>query len=220
MSVGRNICAIDKMTPLNPATTDTELFHLMLRGKEEAFVALYRRWQGGIYRFALHMSGNKALAEDVTQEVFLTLMREPARFDPERGSLPSYLYGISRNLIWQAFHKGRLLVPLEDDGAEKDGDFRETLATPHDLLDDLTRQEGITAVRRAVLALPPHYREVVVLCDLEEFSYLEAAEISGCALGTIRSRLNRAHGLLLKRLRIMKEVRPPSAANQVVRSKV
>lgn len=207
-----------KMAPSNPAIPEIELLQRMQQGDEDAFVALYNRWQGGIFRFALQMSGSEAMAEDVTQEVFLTLMREPGRFDPNRGALSSYLYGISRNLILQAFHKGRLLVPLDEEGAEKDGDLHDVLAAPHDLLNDLTRQEGIAAVRQAVLALPPHYREVVVLCDLEEFSYQEAAEVSGCAVGTIRSRLNRAHRLLLERLKNLKRVNPAHAGSRVVRS--
>jgi RNA polymerase sigma-70 factor, ECF subfamily len=209
-----------KMAPSNPQSPEVELLQRMQKGDEDAFAALYHRWQGGIYRFALQMSGSESMAEDVTQEVFLTLMRAPARFDPNRGALSSYLYGISRNLILQAFQKGRWLVPLDEEGAEKDGDLLEVLAAPNDLLGDLTKQEGIAAVRQAVLALPPHYREVVVLCDLEELSYQEAAEISGCAIGTIRSRINRAHRLLLERLKKLKGVNPAHAVSRVVRSLV
>jgi RNA polymerase sigma-70 factor (ECF subfamily) len=208
------------MAPSNPVSPEIELLKRMQEGDEVAFVALYRRWQEGIFRFALQMSGSEAMAEDVTQEVFLTLMREPGRFNPNRGALSSYLYGISRNLILQAFHKGRLLVPLDAARPGKDGDLQEVLAAPHDLLDDLTRQEGIAAVRQAVLALPPHYREVVVLCDLEELSYQEAAEICRCAVGTIRSRLNRAHKLLLERLNKLINVSPAYPAGRVVRSLV
>ena len=204
-----------KMAPSNPLSPEVELLQRMQKGDEDAFAVLYRRWQGGIYRFVLQMSGSESIAEDVTQEVFLTLMREPARFDPNRGALSSYLYGISRNLILQAFHKGRLLVPLEGEG-----DSLEILFDPSDPLGDLTRQEGIAAVRQAVLALPPHYREAVVLCDLEELSYEEAAEVSECAVGTIRSRLNRAHALLLERLKKLKGVRSGPADHRVVRSLV
>ena len=204
-----------KMAPSNPLSPEVELLQRMQKGDEDAFAVLYRRWQGRIYRFVLQMSGSESIAEDVTQEVFLTLMREPARFDPNRGALSSYLYGISRNLILQAFHKGRLLVPLEGEG-----DSLEILFDPSDPLGDLTRQEGIAAVRQAVLALPPHYREAVVLCDLEELSYEEAAEVSECAVGTIRSRLNRAHALLLERLKELKGVRSGPADHRVVRSLV
>ncbi len=114
-----------KMAPSNPLSPEVELLQRMHKGDEDAFLVLYRRWQGGIFRFALQMSGSESIAEDVTQEVFLTLMREPARFDPNRGALSSYLYGISRNLVLQALHKGRLLIPLEEEG-----DFHEILVDP------------------------------------------------------------------------------------------
>ena len=67
--------------------TDDELLLRMQSGDEEAFLALYRRRQAGLFRFALHMSGSLPVAEDVTQEVFLALLREDCGFDPERGTL-------------------------------------------------------------------------------------------------------------------------------------
>jgi len=192
----------------------------MFNGEEEAFAAIYRRWQGGIYRFALQMSGSEAVAEDVTQEVFLRLIREPARFDASRGSISSFLFGISRNLVLQVLQKRRPLVSLGVADSENEGDLSQILTAPHDPLADLTRQEGIDALRRAILALPVHYREAVVLCDLEEMSYAEAAQIIGCAVGTIRSRLSRAHGLLLDRLMRGKQVQPAPNGSQVARSLV
>ena len=70
----------------------------------------------------------------------------------------------------------------------------------HDALADLMHREGIEALRRSVLALPRRYREVVVLCDLEEVDYGEAALVLGCPIGTVRSRLHRARALLLEKL--------------------
>src|SRR5256885_7021073 len=95
--------------------SDDELLRLMLAGDENAFVALYRRRQGGIYRFALRMSGSETIAEDVTQEVFLALVREGNQFDPSRGSLVAYLYGIARNQILLRLERDRFLVPISDD---------------------------------------------------------------------------------------------------------
>ena len=68
-------------------------------------------------------------------------------------------------------------------------------------LEDLTRAETIEAVRKAILSLPAKYREVVVLCELQDVSYEETAEILGCAIGTVRSRLHRARALLFAKLR-------------------
>ena len=87
--------------------TDDELLMRMRSGDEQAFVALYRRRQAAIYRFALHMSGSGTVAEDVTQEVFLALIREECGFDPERGTLSGYLFGIARKLVLRHMERGR-----------------------------------------------------------------------------------------------------------------
>jgi len=181
----------------NPAETDEELLLRMQSGDEEAFLALYRRRQAGLFRFALHMSGSLPVAEDVTQEVFLALLREDCGYDPDRGTLSGYLYGIARKLVLRHLERGRSTVPLDTDS----DDFAQTeLAVLDDPLLDLTRREGIDALRRAVQALPRRYREVVVLCDLEEVDYADAAVALGCPIGTVRSRLHRARGLLLEKL--------------------
>ena len=79
--------------------TDYDLLLDMLSGDEEAFTSLYRRRQGPVFRFALQMTGNVLIAEDVTQEVFMALLSKTARYDPARGSLASFLYGVARNLV-------------------------------------------------------------------------------------------------------------------------
>jgi RNA polymerase sigma-70 factor, ECF subfamily len=184
-------------------TSDSDLLQRMQEGDEDAFLQLYRKRQAAIYRFALHMSGSRQVAEDVTQEVFLALMREPGKFQPQRGSLAAYLYGIARNCVLQQIEKQSLQVPLaNEDGADGHIPVEPLLPAP-DPLGDLTRQEDIERVRQAVLALPAHYREVVVLCDLEELDYAQAAASLGCAVGTVRSRLHRARSLLLKKLRAL-----------------
>lgn len=179
--------------------SDSELLRSMLTGDEEALVLLYRRRQAGIYRFAYQMSGSAALAEDVTQEVFIFLMRDGNLFDPSRGSLSSFLLGVTRNYVLRRLRGEHLLTSLSDD-MESDG-TDEPVANELSPLDDLTRAESIELVRKAVLSLPERYREVVVLCELQEMSYGEAAEVLDCAIGTVRSRLHRARALLLNKLR-------------------
>lgn len=181
--------------------SDNELLRLMVAGDESAFVTLYRRRQGGIYRFALQMSGSEAVAEDVTQEVFMVLMGEAKNYDPTKGSLSAYLYGIARNHVLRWLSRDRSFVSIGE-GYEEDGEpTHEQLIAQDDPLGDLTRNEVIGAVRQAVTALPAHYREVIVLCDLHEMSYAEAAQVLDCAVGTIRSRLHRARALLIEKLR-------------------
>jgi RNA polymerase sigma-70 factor (ECF subfamily) len=150
---------------------------------------LFRSRQSAVYRFALHMSGDMAVAEDVTQEVFLALIENGERYDPSRGTLLSFLYGIARNLVLRRIEKKRPEEPAADE-----------FPADEDLLDDLTRRETIERVRRAVLSLPPAYREAVVLCDLESASYEEAAAALECPVGTVRSRLSRGRAMLGQKL--------------------
>jgi RNA polymerase sigma-70 factor (ECF subfamily) len=185
------------MTP-----SDDDLLRRMKAGDEEAFTALYRRHQGNIYRFALLMSGSAATADDVTQEVFLVLMRGGHGFDSARGPLAAFLYGIARNQVLRSRRWERVCDPLEDETEDGEVIVRHLIAED-DPLADIVRDEMIGAVRQAVLALPARYREVVVLCDFQELSYAEAALVLDCALGTVSSRLNRARTLLANRLRAM-----------------
>jgi len=176
---------------------DSDLLARAVGGDEESFTLLYRRRQGAVYRFALQMSGRRSIAEEVTQEVFLAVLREGGRFDASRGSVLSYLYGIARNHVLRCLERDRPYLVIEDE---------QESASSEDTLGDLTRGETIESVRRAVLALPTAFREVVVLCDLHEMSYSEAAMALGCAVGTVRSRLHRARGMLLQKLKAKKGV--------------
>jgi RNA polymerase sigma-70 factor (ECF subfamily) len=193
--------------------SDDELLRLLRAGDDQAFLTLYRRRQGGIYRFALRMSGSETIAEDVTQEVFMALMRGDGHYDSSRGSCQAYLYGVARNQVLRRLEKDRFLTPISDNDEEQDSST--PLIALTDPLGDLTRKEVIVSVRQAVLALPAHYREVVVLCDLGEMSYAEAAAAIGCAVGTVRSRLHRARALLVEKLRAHQgaETKQAGAAN-------
>jgi RNA polymerase sigma-70 factor (ECF subfamily) len=200
---------------LHATTSDEDLLRLVRSGNEPAFTALYRRRQGAIYRFALHMSGSESVAEDVTQEVFIALMRDSERYDPAKGSLSAYLYGIARNHVLRHLERDRCLVPIDEQADEAESPA--AYAVEGDPLGDLTRNEMIEAVRQSVLALPAHYREVVALCDLHEMSYDEAAAALDCAVGTVRSRLHRARALLVKKLRAARRVDPASNGKSLTR---
>jgi RNA polymerase sigma-70 factor, ECF subfamily len=168
---------------------EAELLARILAGDEVAFTTLYRARHAPVYRFALQMTGSVVIAEDVTQEVFMALIEHGRRFDPARGTLASFLYGIARNMVRRRIEKDR--------DTELIGDF----AGEEDVLGDLTRRETIDHVRRAVLSLPAMYREAVVLCDLQDLSYDEAAMALECPVGTVRSRLNRGRAMLARKLR-------------------
>jgi RNA polymerase sigma-70 factor (ECF subfamily) len=171
---------------------DSELQKRMLSGDREAFAELYRRHERSVYGFALQMTGARELAEDVTQEVFILLMRETVSYDEKRGSLKSFLLGITRNFVLRRLKQERAFVSIES------AEDQAILECTED--ESLTQNESIREMRQAILGLPPHYREVVVLCELQELSYAEAAQVLGCAIGTIRSRLHRARTMLTERL--------------------
>ncbi len=197
--------------------TDDSLLQRMCAGDEDAFTLLYRRKHPVIYRFALHMGGNAELAEDVTQEVFMTLIRDGKRFDPAKGNLTGFLFGIARNHLRKRWERDRRLVPFAE-GQDLDelragsfpglaGSNGHGLASARGAYggsapapDQLLSTELTMRVRQAVATLPENYREVVALCELEEMSYEEAAAALDCPVGTVRSRLHRARALLVEKL--------------------
>jgi len=188
------------MVPEN--ISDDELLRRALAGDEAAFVALYRRRQAGIYRYALQMCGSRIIAEDVTQEVFMALIRvEKLNYDPSRGSLVAYLYGIARHHVLRCLEKDKSYVPLADEGEEADAPAAAAITDNNDLLANFAHKEMIEQLHTAIATLPAHYREALVLCDLHELSYAEAAAVIDCAIGTVRSRLHRARALLIEKLR-------------------
>jgi RNA polymerase sigma-70 factor (ECF subfamily) len=191
---------------------DGVLLRRAAKGDEDAFTLLYQRHQAALYRFALRMTGSAWAAEEIMQEVFMTLMREPKKYDAERGAVGAFLYGVARNRVMK--HLERTPRELSLDGKNADGsDAREMPQdhfTPAHWMEQTQRREQ---VRAAVLELPAEFHEVVVLCELEEMSYDEAAQMIGCPIGTIRSRLHRGRALLLAKLEMLRDVpRRASAA--------
>ena len=173
------------------------------KGDEEAFTLLYRRHQAALYRFALRMSGNAWAAEEIVQDVFMTLMGDPKKFDPERGTLGAFLYGITRNRVLKHLERSPREISLDErkeDGASLEATLQD-FVTPATVAE---KRELIELVWAAVLGLPAEFRETVVLCELEALSYEEAAAMIGCPIGTIRSRLYRGRALLMARLEILR----------------
>jgi len=183
---------------------DDVLLRRVAKGDEDAFTLIYRRHQAAIYRFALRMTGHAWASEEIVQDVFMTLMRDPKKYDPGRGPLAAYLYGIARNRVMK--HLERLPREVQLDEQEDNGSQGRTQAvTSSTPMHWVEQQERAEHVRAAVLDLPSEFRETVVLCELEELSYEEAAQLIGCPIGTIRSRLHRGRALLLAKLEILRE---------------
>ncbi len=169
--------------------SEAALVDRMRRGDENAFEVLYARHQPAVYRYALRMTGSRDQADDAVQETFLSLLANRS-YDAGSGPLRAYLYGTARHLLFRMWGATGPTDELERD--YPDGAL--------DPLEGLQAEEQKERVRQALAGLPPHYREAVVLCDLEELSYAEVAEVLGCAVGTVRSRLSRARAMLMERL--------------------
>jgi RNA polymerase sigma-70 factor, ECF subfamily len=187
-------------------SSDDELLRRITAGDARAFTLLFRRRQGEVYRFALHMTASRTIAEDVTQDVFVTVMREAGRYDAGRATVAAWLCGIARNYVRRRLERERAWQLLADEGPDIAADPQP------DPLEDLARAQQIEALRRAVLTLPVRYREVVVLCDLEEMTYVDAAQALDCAVGTVRSRLHRARALLAAKVAVAHRRRAEAAA--------
>lgn len=181
--------------PTGPEVSDPELVSRAAAGDKEAFGALFERYRHVVYRFARAMTGLPHAAEDVTQEVFVILIRDLSRYVPERASLSTYLYGIARNLSRDRARRERRFFPLDALGPIPEAS--------REAADPFARIEGAqlgAAVREALVTLPMRYREAVILCDLHELSYAEVAAVLGASVGAVRSRLHRGRHMLRRRL--------------------
>jgi RNA polymerase sigma-70 factor (ECF subfamily) len=199
---------------IRPNDQDEELLKRSAKGDEEAFTALYRRHADVLYRFAFRMTGSSWGAEEIVQDVFMTLVREPGKYDADRGTLPAFLFGIARNKIMK--YNERLpreisLVERQEDGSGGGLTLRDSF-TPAMWAE---QRERLEKVRAAVMELPLEFRATVVLCELEEMTYDQAARMLDCPIGTIRSRLHRGRALLLAKLEMLRDA--PRRWNSVAR---
>jgi RNA polymerase sigma-70 factor (ECF subfamily) len=183
----------------------------MASGDREAFAAIFRRHQGVVYRFSRQMLASREAAEDVTQDVFVALAKSGRRFDPSVSSFSTYLYGIARNLVLQRYKRGRARAEVSIDTVSS-ADAAALTAADDPVDDTLSRSQLLKQLRLAILRLPVHYREIVVLCELNGLSYEDAAQVAGCPIGTVRSRLNRARRLLVERCKA--QWRPAEAGQE------
>jgi RNA polymerase sigma-70 factor (ECF subfamily) len=160
--------------------TEADLLREAQRGGEQAFLAIYQRHRSAVFQFAWRLTGAQSTAEDVTQECFLAIV-SGAAFDPERGSLRTYLFGIARNLVLQRL---RISGREAEEPVEAEAQV--------DVLGDLLATERSELVARAVARLPLFQREAIVLFTFEELSLEEIAKITGVDAGAVKSRLHRA----------------------------
>lgn len=182
------------MVPVD-SDSDDDLLRGVAAGSVEAMGRLFRRRQQNVFRFALHLTGSPAVADDVTQDVFIAVIREASKFEPGRATVAAWLCGIARNVVRRRLATDRSALSIDDEDV-----IEELPAITSDPLDDLATAERVESLRRALLTLPLRYREAVVLCDLHEMTYIDAASALECPVGTVRSRLNRGRALLTAKM--------------------
>jgi RNA polymerase sigma-70 factor, ECF subfamily len=175
--------------------TDEVLLNKAGEGDQAAFLELYERYREPIFRFAYRLLGSVEIAEDVTHDCFLSLIRKPENFRPERASLKTYLYAAARNLALKHFRSQGREAGLEEVTEEPKDSLR------RGPLRKLLDEELATQVREAVFSLPPLQREALILFEYEGLSLNEVAEIAGTDAGAIKARLYRAREGLRRMLR-------------------
>lgn len=177
---------LERRANLPEKLSDERLLERASRGDETAFLLLYERYRNRIFSFAYRMLGSGELAEDVTHDCFLSLIKQPGRFDSSRAALGTYLYAAARNLALKHFRNNLKEITFDDVGEEVlpvcfEGPLRQLL-----------NEELATVIREAITSLPPLQREALILFEYEDLSLAEIAKIVSADIGTVKSRIHRA----------------------------
>jgi len=174
--------------------TDELLLERAAGGDQAAFVELYERHRHAVFRFAYRLLGTVEMAEDITHDCFLSLIRQPGNFDPARGSLRTYLYSAARNLAFKYFRNSGRETAIDDLIQEP------PIPSRNQPLPRLLDEELSSKVQQAVASLAPLQREALVLFEYEGLPLSEIASIVGADVGAVKARLHRARERLRDRL--------------------
>ena len=181
-------------------SSDRDLVARFRCGDRDAFAALYRQHFPAVFRSAFYITGDRVRAGELTQDVFVWLVHHAGEFDAERGDLAAFLCGVARKFRHRQQRVDSRWIPLD----EADVSVRRA-SDESAFAGSLEQRQEAAVLHKAIAALPERYREAVIACDLEGRSYEEAAAVLECAVGTVRSRLHRARGLLARKFLAKKE---------------
>ncbi len=181
-------------------------------GSEEAFAELLRRHQSGILNYIYRMVNNRHIAEELTQDVFMALVKNAHRYEP-RAKFTTYLYTIASNIVskeWLRRKRRPLLLSLyagwgRNKGEDEFDPLEHVGDTKADVLGTFKRGEISEAVNQALNELPEHQREAFVLRRFRDLPYEEIAQVVGAPVGTVKSRVVRAERALRPLLERFKE---------------
>lgn len=188
------------------ALSDWELVQAFKHGNEEVFEEIVRRYQKKVYNTTYRMMGNPEDANDLAQEVFIRVYRNLERFQG-KSSFSTWLFTIATNICRDELRKRQRRVPVQSLSEPihlEDGDLEREIAdesmTPETL--SLNR-EFHDEVQAVIDQLPAEQKEVIVLREIQGFSYEEIADIAGVSLGTVKSRISRARMNMRKGLSVL-----------------
>ncbi len=168
--------------------TDSALMKLVQAGDPAQLATLFERYHVALFRYLLQITRNRALSEDLVQEVFFRVLKYAQSYDPSL-SFPGWLYGMARNACFDALQKGR---------AERSGGEMEEMRSPEPMPEEVaSRKQDAMHLQEALEKLPEAQREVLVLSRFHNLRYEEIARILHCEIGTVKVRVYRA----LKELR-------------------
>jgi RNA polymerase sigma-70 factor (ECF subfamily) len=173
--------------------TDERLLEQAAKGNREAFQILYERYRGPIFRFAYRLLGSVEAAEDVAHDCFLSLIKEPDRFDATRASLRTYLYAAARNQAAKRYQSIGRETGIDEVSEPVSPDHQGPVAR---VLNDELGSE----IERAIASLPPAQREALVLFEYEDLSLAEIAAVVGADSNTVKVRVFRARETLRAKL--------------------
>jgi RNA polymerase sigma-70 factor (ECF subfamily) len=176
--------------PQPEGPSDAELLERIRAGGEDAFIELYRRRKHDVFRFAYALARSASIAQDVTQDVFLSVLEHAARYDEGKGTVRAWLFGCARHIVIDRFRSDGPLAR----GAARE----EEVACKGE--DEVLRDQQVRRLHAEIMRLPFEFRETLVLCELAELSYAETATVLACPIGTVRSRLHRARAILAEGL--------------------
>jgi RNA polymerase sigma-70 factor (ECF subfamily) len=184
--------------------TEAQAIERAKQGDAEAFETLYNLHKRRVYSLCLRMTANTAAAEDLTQEAFLQLFRKIATFRGE-SAFSTWLHRMAVNVVlMQLRKKGLSLVPLEDTvDSEEETPRKELGAADAKLAGSVDRLQ----LNRAIDALPPGYKSIFVLHDVEGYEHNEIAAMVGCSIGNSKSQLHKARLKLRELLKTAKAVK-------------
>ena len=210
---GYSLWSAQGREPIDAVEPDQKLVQMAQRGDAMAVSELYARYQRRVLNYLYRFTGSREAAEDLTQETFIRVVRNLGRYRPT-GSVAGWIFRIAKNLALNGIRdrKGKEELLLDELKDNEEGDEMTPMEIVADTRPSPAQQAGRLvmeeAVQKALLELPPIFHEVVLLCDVQGCAYKEAAEILGCPIDTVASRLARGRAKLTELLGYLKEGAP------------